>query len=169
VHSFDLPCHGEGLDTSKALYCWRDQIEAGQHQMFDEFCKQLSRRISEWGYRRIQIGGISRGGYVAALCAAKDRRITEIGLWAPVTNLQALYEFDGYDVDQEQHGLMQHVGALSKKPAYIRIGADDHRVGTGFAVEFGNAIGAKIDLLDSIGHRAPDPSGEMANWLNDHW
>jgi pimeloyl-ACP methyl ester carboxylesterase len=167
VTAFDLPCHSEGR-TDNGLECWRERLEAGETDIFEAFCNELSEEITRLNYRRIQIVGVSRGGFIAAICAAMDERITELGLIAPVTDLSVLTEFDGFagDVDLT---LGTYVPALKHRNIMIRIGRSDDRVSTASAQAFAGAVKAELQILDVEGHSAPDPTGEMADWLVAMW
>ena len=167
VYSLDLPCHGEGFEGS-GLVCWADRIAAGEKTLLSDFCAEVSALIDSTGARRVQMVGVSRGGYVAYECGAQDSRVTEIAQIAPVVDLGNLYEFDGVALPASL-SLEHHAEALAKRGNLIRIGAADDRVGTADVVAFGESINAEIQLLDSIGHRAPDPENIMAKWLRDKW
>jgi pimeloyl-ACP methyl ester carboxylesterase len=168
VFSLDLPCHYEGMETN-GLECWAERITAGEISLLSDFCSDVSALIDRTGSRRVQMVGVSRGGFIAYQCGAQDDRVTEIAQLAPVTDLSRLREFEGAELPTENFDLSQYVDRLRGKQVLIRIGSRDHRVGTDSAVTLGESIGAEIDLLDVDGHRAPDPNNVMAYWLLDKW
>jgi|SRR5215217_7853471 len=164
VRSFDLFC-----ESDKQLTCWSWRVKQGETNFVNEFCQHIREVIDGWGNVYVQMAGTSRGGYVAATCAAQDDRIRALALIAPVTDLTELSEFDGVEVDPASFGLDRYAEALSKIPVMIRISQNDDRVNTAAAVRFGESVGAMIELLPDPGHRAPDPQQVMAKWLNENW
>lgn len=158
--TFDLPCHGRDAEQDiPPLRCWRNRIERGDTEIFRRFCSQLSASLDTLGARDVRVVGQSRGAYVAVTCAAMDKRITALALLMPVTSLQRLAEFDGLSVDQSRFGL-----PAVYVPTYIRIGKADERVGTDAAVAYGHRIGAKIDIVDVVGHETAE-DGSTTRWL----
>lgn len=168
VYSIDLPCHGPD-DSGSGLTCWSQRIEAGETSILSDFCMSVSALIDSTGARRVQMVGVSRGGYVAYECGAQDRRVTDIAQIAPVIDLKQLHEFDGVQLDPDEFSLVKYVDALKKRHNLIRIGRYDDRVSTGMAQAFGAAIGAEVHLLDAVGHRAPDAENQMAKWMLAKW
>jgi alpha-beta hydrolase superfamily lysophospholipase len=162
--AIDLPCHGDDAEDIQPLACWRRRIESGDTQIFLRFCAQLSAVITHLGLNEAFIVGESRGGYVAAVCTARDMRITKVALLKPVTNLQLLAEFSDYSVDRRIFGLASTVRELSNRPAMLRIGTNDTRVGTASAIRYGTAIGAEIQVVESEGHKLID-DGTTTAWL----
>lgn len=165
IASLDLPSHGEDAHESETpLVNWRTRIEGGDTTLFTNFAAGLSRVIDTLRVNDVSIVGQSRGGYVAAICAALEPRVKRIVMLAPVTDLQRLTEFDGYTVDQDVFGLGQYTAVLSGKAIYIRIGNNDERVGTDAAEAFAADVGAQIEIVDEPGHGVTD-DGEVAAWL----
>lgn len=161
----DLPSHGEDAhETEIPLVNWRTRIEGGDTTLFTNFAARLSRVIDTLRTTDVSIVGQSRGGYVAAICAALEPRVKRIVMLAPVTDLQRLSEFDGYTVNQSIFGLGQYTSVLSTKDIYIRIGNNDTRVGTDAAEDFADDVGAEIEVVDEPGHGVTD-DGEVAAWL----
>lgn len=158
--TLDLPCHGRDADKDVSpLTCWRNRIERGDTEIFRRFCSELSASLDAIGASNVRVVGQSRGAYVAATCAAMDQRITALALLMPVTDLQRLAEFDGFRVDQLRFGL-----PAVRVPTYIRIGRADDRVGTDAAMEYGQRVSAKIDLVDVVGHKTEE-DGSTVRWL----
>lgn len=167
VYSIDLPCHYSGM-TENGLECWSQRIGSGEIFLLRDFCADVSALIDKTGADNVQMVGISRGGYVAFECAALDERVSDIAQVAPVVDLYRLREFDGLPRNPEL-SLDKYVERLKGRNVLIRIGRADDRVGTDLSVDFAEKIGAEIHLLDTVGHRAPDPEGLMATWLMSKW
>lgn len=166
ILSLDLPCHGAdatnlpvappGSGESANLLCWADRIHAGDDGIFLNFCAQLSQAMDELGITRAGLVGVSRGGYVAITCAAFDARFVAIALEAPVTDLNYLAEFKQYPVNEQLFTTAQYVPYLDWRPVLVRIGAHDGRVGTWEAEDFAKAVEAQVEVLDCLGHCAPE-------------
>lgn len=167
VYSIDLPCHG-GEETRSGLTCWSEEIASGNVDLLASFCETISKKVDEIGASRVQYVGVSRGGYVAFECAALDPRVTDVAQIAPVVGLDQLYEFSGNPFAGELT-LDRYARNLAKRNTLIRIGLSDDRVGTNTVVSYGRLVGSEIHLLNSEGHRAPDPENHMATWLMGKW
>jgi pimeloyl-ACP methyl ester carboxylesterase len=167
--SMDVPCHGADADPGygDALQCWRHRLETGDTDMFLRFCAQLSQVLDEIGAKDVSVVGQSRGGYVAATCAAGDPRIKRLALIAPVTDLMQLEEFQGAGIDQTFFSLDQYKPDLVSDEILVRIGNDDTTVGTAAAVHFGTLVGADMEVVDVPGHVPPD-NGATTLWLQQH-
>lgn len=166
VVSLDLPSHHVG-DDPFALPGWRRRIENGETDIFTRFCDSVSAVLDDLHATRASVVGISRGGYVAAICAARDGRFQNIALLAPVTDLTLLEEFRGAVVDPNIYGLGQYIPILAQRSVLVRIGRNDQRVGTDAAVAFARTIGADLQLLNVEGHQVPE-DGSTARWLKAH-
>jgi pimeloyl-ACP methyl ester carboxylesterase len=168
--ALDLPCHGADEDPNlpplNQLTCWRNRIESGDSQIFTRFCDGLSDVFDELDVEQVYVVGQSRGGYVAAVCAARDARIRKVVMIAPVTDLQRLSEFAGATVDQATFGLARFFETLKTIEVRVRIGNNDTRVDTASAVAFAQAINADLDLVDIPGHVPPE-DGSTVRWLAD--
>jgi pimeloyl-ACP methyl ester carboxylesterase len=165
LFAMDLPCHSTG-QPNVGLTCWRERVEAGDSDLFTRFCRELSAEITRRNVTRAVVIGQSRGGYVASICAALDFRLSQIILLMPVTDLQKLYEFDGYVVNQNVYGLGQYYPALYGRPISILIGAIDSRVNTESAIRFAIDVDARIELTDSSDHELPG-NGATSQWVLD--
>jgi len=166
VASLDLPSHHAG-EEPPGLDGWRRRIDAGETGIFTSFCDDVSAVLDDLHATRVTVVGISRGGYVAAVCAARDERIQSIALLAPVTDLMRLREFSGAMLDPAIYGLAQYVPILATRPVLVRIGVNDQRVGTNAAVAFAHSIGAKVELVKADGHIVKD-RGDTARWVLAH-
>ncbi len=171
--SLDLPCHGNdspppSVGTSHlGLGCWADRIHAGDRDIFLNFCSELEEALDELHPTSVGIVGVSRGGYVAIVCAAYDTRITAIALEAPVTDLNYLAEFKVLPVDESLFNTDQYVPYLESRPVLVRIGAHDTRVGTWKAERFAKEVHAQVQVLDCAGHCAPE-DGSTLKFLDDY-
>jgi hypothetical protein len=67
-------------------------------------------------------------------------------------------------VDETEFGLQQFYPELREKHILVRIGKDDTRVGTANAVAFADSVGATLELLNTVGHSAPE-DGTTITWL----
>jgi len=168
--ALDLPCHGADEDPNlpplHQLTCWRNRIEAGDSQIFTRFCDGLSDVLDELDVEQVFVVGQSRGGYVGAVCAARDARIRKLVMLAPVTDLDRLSEFSGYRVDQAIFGLGRFADTLKTIDVRVRIGNDDTRVDTASAVAFAQSVNADLDLVDFSGHVPPE-DGSTVRWLGE--
>lgn len=162
VLSMDLPDHDATDDTE--LVGWARDVAAGKRELFTSFCTRLSAVLDHLAVSHAAIVGISRGGYVAAICAARDPRFNAIALLAPVTDLARLYEFDNVSVDETIYGLDRYQSVLVNHPILVRIGKADDRVGTDAATSFAEKVGATLQVLDVVGHSAPE-DGSTVKWI----
>lgn len=170
VLTLDLPCEGANADHSSQallddpLLCWAVHIADGDRDIFLSFCSGLLDVLDELNQPVAGIIGISRGAYVSSTCAAYDDRIKNLALIIPLTNLNYLSEFADYQVNEAEFGLQQFYPELRDKHILVRIGKDDTRVGTANAVAFAESVGATLQLLDTVGHSAPE-DGTTIIWL----
>jgi hypothetical protein len=168
VLSLDLPCHGADADPGvQPLDCWALRIGAGDKDIFLRFCAGLNRVLDDSQVTQAAILGVSRGGYVAATCAAYESRFSDVVLEIPVTDLNYLTEFQSQPVDQSIFGTAQYVPYLADRAALVRIGKDDMRVGTSLAEKFAHDIGATFELTAAVGHAVAE-DGSTVTWLQAH-
>lgn len=164
VVSLDLPCYGSDAPwrhRGDTLGCWRRRIESGHRGIFRDFCARVSDVLDQLGESSVSAVGISKGGYIALVCAAQEPRITKLALICPVTDLWRLTEFQGMPRDAA------FAAPLVSKPTLIRIGKWDDRVGTAEATAFAQRDNATLQLLDVHGHTAPE-DGSTITWLESH-
>jgi pimeloyl-ACP methyl ester carboxylesterase len=87
------------------------------------------------------IGGISRGGFLAAHYAARApaERVAAVGLLSPVTNLSLLTEFAGENASMQrslrQLDIAVQAPVLASKNIFALIGDEDPRVFTDSCVD----------------------------------
>jgi pimeloyl-ACP methyl ester carboxylesterase len=162
--SFDLPCHGADASDPNPLLCWRHRLEAGDFDLFTRFCAGFSATLDELGVTEFSIVGQSRGAYIATICTAHEPRVRNLLLIAPLTDLQRLWEFDGYSVDQDLFNLKRYAPYVRNRNILVRVNSVDDRVGTNAALGFGSLVGAELDVIDFIGHEVPN-DGRVTTWL----
>lgn len=141
--SMTIPGHGPGFDKTQAVYYFADQVSKGV-DLFNPFFDQVQELISygiEQGLMEegnIVIGGLSRGGFVGSLIAARDPRISHVLAFAPVTSLKVLQAFH----EMREHPIVQSLDLHSKIPQLIGrplryyIGNRDQRVSTDVCFDF---------------------------------
>jgi pimeloyl-ACP methyl ester carboxylesterase len=181
VLSVDLPCHGADAPANgeDALLCWAQRLATGTYNdMFLDTCADLSAVLDHLGVDKAAIVGISRGGYAAITCAAYDARFVDVALIAPVTDLNYLWEFHALPVSESLFNVQQYIPDLSTRNVLVRIGEHDTRVDTSLALTYGRAVGATLELLNTVGHYAPEsdtpinayPAGQgnTAGWFGAH-
>ena len=81
--SFTLPYHGKGFSNKEAMGNWANEFENGHDFLkpfFDDVLNSIQYLIDK-GYTdadKIVIGGLSRGGFIAAHLASKEPRFKAI-------------------------------------------------------------------------------------------
>src|SRR6185437_14302358 len=168
VLSLDLPCEGANADPQETnpLKCWAKRLAAGDRDFFVSFCSGLSDVLDAAGIRKAGILGISRGGYVATVCAAYDTRFTQIVLENPVTDLNYLTEFKRHPVDESLYNLQQYIPYLQDRRKMLSIDKDDVRVGADLAVSFAKQLGADLEKTDAPNHTiTPRVASAAAQWF----
>lgn len=175
--SFDLPAHGERIDTNgDSITGMRNAFVAG-NDVFAAFVDDGKAAIDECIRRglampgRIAVAGTSRGGYMALRLLAGDDRIAAGAGFAPVTDWRALREFaaDTGRGDVRDLQLVNFVSGLIGKRVFVAIGRTDDRVSTNRCAEFAETLkqinadaGRAADLLefhltDDKGHSLGEP------------
>ncbi|MBO9609751.1 MAG: prolyl oligopeptidase family serine peptidase [Paenibacillaceae bacterium] len=136
--SFDLPCHGDRIDSyGVGIDGFAAEIAASADP-FTRFVAEAGAVIDaciESGLAkpgRIALCGTSRGGYMALRLMAADSRIAAVAAFAPVTDWNALSEFAALRGSEAvgRLRLAEYVDGLAGRKAYILIGNRDARVDT---------------------------------------
>jgi pimeloyl-ACP methyl ester carboxylesterase len=166
VASLDLPSHHAGEEPF-GLEGWRSRIEAGETEIFTNFCDDVSAVLDDLNATKVSAIGVSRGGYAVAICAARDERIQNVAMLAPVTDLTRLREFSGAALDPAIFGLGRYAPILATRTVLIRIGRTDQRVGTDAAIALARSIGAELVLDRVDGHTLKD-NDSTARWVLAH-
>lgn len=135
IFSFDLPFHE---DKFQAMEAWAEHMRKGE-SVIEDFLDITSAQIN-WmiGERWIDptkmvSGGLSRGGFIATHLAAREKRISHVLGFAPITRLKEVQAFK--DLDTSALDLTQleltHLQGLR-----FYIGNRDQTVSTDACYEF---------------------------------
>jgi hypothetical protein len=159
VFSFDIPGHGNGLKAKDAMSHWAEQIHLNRNPIvkFIQECLVSIQFLIDKGYvdpLHMAVGGLSRGGFIAAHLAAQEPRIGVVLGFAPLTKLEMLEEFKGL----ESHplifslSLFNLIDQLYDKKLRFYIGNRDTRVGTADCFQLINNL---TNVAYDKGHRSP--------------
>lgn len=137
VFSLTLPAHGKDFNNYQAMKLWAQDIAQG-HDFVTPFvghCRQVIAFLIEIGYidpAHLGIGGLSRGGFLAAHVAAEEPLVKIVLGFAPLTQLEALEEFKflSHDPLVERLSLLPLADKLAHKAMRFYIGNRDTCVGT---------------------------------------
>lgn len=153
--SLDIPGHGRELRAGEppGIDAWRVRIEKNE-PFVDELARRVSAvldsLISEHAIDpdRIAIEGTSRGGFLAAHVAAREPRIKAVMMYAPVTDLQYVREFQSVKDHPglKALALSRVVDKLADRKTWLIIGNDDERVNTDSAIQFTRALAKQAKL-----------------------
>ena len=170
--SLDLPCHGEEhrADEPHGLSGWCHRAVGGTDFMAPMIARAgrvLDHLIAE-GYTQpgnVATCGQSRGGYVAGHVTAADPRIRCAALFAPVTDLTVLSEFDGVGENPlvQSLSLFNRAHELAERAVWLLIGDRDARVGTDQTIRLARRISAAAAARQKESrvelHVIPEPRG----------
>ena len=184
--SLDLPCHGKDIRPGEpeGLKGWRHRVDQGEDLMKDLLAGAsavLDHLIAEGltDPERILASGTSRGGYAAMRLAAHDQRVGAIAVFAPVTDLRALSEFEGLagNPSSQPLGLLEYAENLAGRNLWLIIGDRDDRVGTRHAVNLALKVSKRaaeeklttrveLHVEPAAGHQLPAGAYQRAaKWL----
>ena len=137
IFSVDLPYHGKNLPATEALKCWAQAFARGEDVLGDfllNLKESISMLLSSGSIEttRIAVVGLSRGGFIASHIAAKFPEISTLLIFAPLTHLEAILEFDFLSPSPliKNLNMSYLTEALSTKAVKAYIGGRDTRVGT---------------------------------------
>lgn len=191
IFSLSLPGHGIGLDNNLAMGFWIQQFVEGVDIIGDFItrCREALDFIIDHSYAnpsQIAAAGLSRGAFIATHFAAADSRIKTILGFAPLTQLEAIEEFN---VHASEHPLIKDlslfnlIDKLIDKRLRFYIGNRDTRVGTERCFAFIHALteacyvhkhrSPPIELIiyPSVGFKGhgtpPHIFHDGTNWLNE--
>lgn len=147
IFSMTLPGHEAGLPAENAISLWAADLAKGNN-CIEDFLGKVSLAV-DFAIRerfidptRMSVGGLSRGGFIAAHAAARDARFRFLLSFAPLTRLSSLKEFNSLHnlsfiqtLDTETLA-----SALCKRHNRFYIGNRDIRVGTRDCFEFAMSI-----------------------------
>lgn len=148
--SFTLPFHGNGYDNQHAIDLWEQEFSS-HPQFLEVFFQNCLKNIDYLATHhllledKMAIGGLSRGGFIAAHLAAKDARLKYILGFAPMTQ---------FPRHQKESTLSLHqiVPSLANKQVRFYIGNRDLSVGTNACYHF---IHQLTEISYHAGHRSP--------------
>lgn len=185
--SVDLPCHGtqSAADEPGGLNGWsyraarkQDFVSASNRRLSDVLDFLIKHQLTD--PEKVAACGTSRGGFAAIHFAAADRRIRAAAGFAPVTDLDALREFEAIrdDAFVARLALSQQAQQLAGRPVWIVIGDQDQRVGTDRAMRLAQeltqaAVAKQLEsrvalhvLAEPRGHTTPEGSSRLAaDWI----
>lgn len=187
VFSVNLPEHGPNLSALDAIAAWANAFASGQDPLAPFLEKTLFSidLLIEKGFivrEKIGLMGLSRGGLIASLIAAK-RDVRSNVVFAPMTQLAFAREFSTLDKSEaiESYNLQNHIAVICHLPMRIYIGNRDTRVGTHLCMELALELAntayengnrsPPIELIISpsighMGHGTSKPTFEAgAKWL----
>jgi esterase FrsA len=145
--SLTLPAHENGLDPTRALSVWAEDINKGL-SIFDPFFEGalaaldfvIEQKLA--APQQIAIAGLSRGGFAASHLAARDTRFRAVCQFAPLTQLSRAKEFQEIADHPYVRSLALEplIPALADRPFRVYIGNRDHRVDTRACFEFADKL-----------------------------
>lgn len=183
--SMTLPFHEEGLSPKDALACWAKEIEKG-NDLLGSFIEKaaeaveytISQKMAD--PQKLAVAGLSRGGLIASLLAAKQQQFSHILQFAPLTNLAKTKEFESLQSHPivQSYQLAPLASLLANRQIRFYIGNQDTRTHTQECYEFAMELVKKSSLRSpqielfitpSIGHMGHGTSMEIfeqgALWL----
>ncbi len=152
VVSLDLPCHGVNRRTGEPpeLEGWATRVANGEDIVaaFQKLVNDVVEHLVTIGVAdsaRIGAAGTSRGGFLAFQAAAGNPCIRAVAAFAPVTDLIALSEFAGQEINPlvKRLALVTAAATLADRAAWITIGNADTRVNTDKAIAFARELAAE--------------------------
>ena len=180
IVALDPPAHGDDrrAGEDRALAAWATRIRGGD-PLVPPFTDLVSRALDyliasgQTDPARVFVAGISRGGFLALHVATVEPRIRGVVAMMPVTDLRALKEFAALQTHPYTIGLALHARAqaLARVPLYVRIAADDDRVGGATCAAFVALVtqaGGSVDFQTRPGREHGLPSNwglHAAQWL----
>jgi prolyl oligopeptidase family protein len=137
IFSMTLPGHENNLPIDGAMRLWAEEFSRGKDPL-DSFLDSVKTAL-DFAIRekfineeKLGVGGLSRGGFIAAHVAAREEKFRFLLTFAPLTRLSLLKEFASlqdhplvlsYDVERLSE-------ALHSRSSRFYIGNRDTRVGT---------------------------------------
>lgn len=183
VFSMTLPGHEMGLSPNEAIQLWYEDFSKGINclgRFFEAAQTAIEFAIKEKfvNPQKMAIGGLSRGGFIAAHLAAMDIRFRHLLCFAPLTYLNKLKEFAPLKDDPliQSYNLIHLADKLLDRRIRISIGNHDTRVGTRQCFDFAMAISEKkknapleMHIYPSVGQMGhgtpPDIFKAGADWI----
>jgi esterase FrsA len=191
IFSLTLPAHEQNLSPLSAIGTWAQEMAQGKDPL-DIFLTQAQEALAYVLKQKlahpdkIAVAGLSRGGLIAALFAAREARIRTVLGFAPITRLSKAKEFKSlaHHPLVTHYDLFRYSPLLAEKRLRFYIGNRDERVGTKTCFDCIESIveeahqkrirSPQIELIisPSIGHMGhgtpPEVFKSGAEWLAEH-
>ncbi len=185
VFSLTLPGHENELPASQAMTIWAEDLSKGKNCLADfldaaEEAVEFAIRQQFVDPSKMAIGGLSRGGFIAAHLAAREERFRFLLGFAPLTRLNRIKEFASFQNNPfiDSFDLVHLAEKLAGRHVRLYIGNEDTRVGTRECFEFAMALVdhkkermAPVELLMSpsigqMGHgTSPEIFQQGVDWI----
>jgi esterase FrsA len=182
VFSLTLPGHENNLPAKEAMSLWAQNIDCVDQFLSEaETAVAFALREGLVDPHKMAIGGLSRGGFIAAHLAAREDRFRFLLQFAPLTRLSKIKEFANLQDDPLTNSLdLIHLAPkLGNRNVRIYIGNHDTRVGTQEAFAFTMSLVAhkqnrtshvEFMMSPSIGQAGHGTSPEIfkqgAEWIS---
>lgn len=147
IFSVTLPGHEPPLQKEKALEYWAHEFSQGNDPLGPFIQSQVELIDTLVAMELVQknkiiLSGLSRGGLVACLVAAKQPLCHHVLGFAPLTKLSYAKEFHALSNHPAvtKYHVNQHISALAPKKIRFYIGNHDTRVNTGYTFEVISAL-----------------------------
>lgn len=147
IFSMTIPGHEGTVSKEKAIETWAQQVRDGIDPLspfITKICYVLDQLMNKniLIKGKIILAGLSRGGYIATLVAARHSLCNVVLGFAPITELKAAREFQELQDHPllESLSLQSHLESLIHKKIRYYIGNRDTRVGTKHAFELISAL-----------------------------
>lgn len=188
IFSLTLPAHESELPPQDALRVWAEEMSKGQDPLgrFLDQAQQavdyvLSQKLAE--PKKIAAAGLSRGGLLASLLAAKTESIQSVLGFAPLVKLSLAKEFQNLSQDSlvASYDVARAASLLASKRLRYYIGNRDVRVSTRACFDCVEQIAeaafkahirspqVELILSPSIGHQGhgtpPEIFKQGADWI----
>lgn len=185
IFSMTLPGHENNLPATGAMTIWAEDLAKGTNCVSDfldaaQLAIDFAIREKFVDPTRMAVGGLSRGGYIAAHLAAREERFRFLLAFAPLTRLRSIKEFSQLQDHPLSNQLDIHNLAepLSDRHIRLYIGNHDTRVGTRDCFDFAMELVEKkknrtsqveMIITPSIGRdghgTSPEVFKEGAQWI----
>lgn len=183
VISYTIPGHEEGRDKHKAMAYWAENLSCIE-DFLSEVAASIDFLIDQQiiDPHRMAVGGLSRGGFLATHLAAREKRISTVLGFSPITRLSAVDAFQGKETGA--FDLENLIDKLTPKNLRFYIGNHDTQVGTDSCFFFIHALAktlhakrarnchVELFIKQSIGLHghgtAPQTFEEGSKWVKTH-
>ncbi|HSX13529.1 MAG TPA: prolyl oligopeptidase family serine peptidase [Chlamydiales bacterium] len=161
VFSMTLPGHESNLPASKAIEVWADDLSQKKdpiNDFLDAFEKALDFAIQQKFVdpKKIAVGGLSRGGFIALHAAAREERLKYVVAFAPITDLTQVHEFSSIQEKVRFLDLSQISQKLIQQNIRLYISNHDTRVSTQSCFDFAMSV-----VKSATSHQIRSPKVEF--------